>query len=200
MRQESPNNLQSLTNLAVGPGGVSDCLSNLSIADGTEQRPVAAAASVPDACTFIPKAELEALLGWELREGKRRDMSPGLSQCDFESPPQMYVTRRFDNPPLPEAAGFSSVTMTTNPSSPKTFAESRRIMQADAEDVPGIGDAAYFNGPAMIYVRLANRGFSIRLHVNAPSTPAGQERLREVMLNLARAAAAKLQVWPAVVA
>jgi hypothetical protein len=159
---------------------------------GTGQPAVAAAASVPDACTFIPKTELEALLGWELREGKRRDMPPGLSQCDFETPPQMYVTRRFNNPPLPEAAGFSSVTITTNPTSPETFAESRRLMQADAEDVPGIGDAAYFNGPAMIYVRVGNRGFSIRLHVNAPSTAAGRARLREVISSLAHAAVAKL--------
>jgi hypothetical protein len=159
---------------------------------GTSKRPVAAAASVPDACTFIPKAELERLVGRELRDGKQRTMPPGLFQCDFETPPQMYVTRRFDNPPLPEAPGFSSVTITTNPTSPNTFAESRRLMQADAEDVPGIGDGAYLNGPAMIYVRVGNRGFSIRLHVNTPSTAAGRTRLREVMLSLARAGVAKL--------
>jgi hypothetical protein len=154
--------------------------------------PAAAAVSVPDACSFIPKAELESLVGRELRDGKRHDMSPGLFQCDFETPPQMYVTRRFNNPPLPEAAGFSSVTITTNPSSPNTFAESRRLMQADAEDVPGIGDGAYLYGPAMIYVRVGNRGFSIRLHVNTPSTDAGRARLRQVMLSLARAGVAKL--------
>jgi hypothetical protein len=157
------------------------------------ERPAAAAAvSVPDACTFIPKAELESLIGRELREGKRRDMPPGFFQCDFATPPQMSVTRRFNNPPLPEAAGFSSVTITTNPTSPNTFAESRRLMQADAEDVPGIGDAAYLYGPAMIYVRVGNRGFSIRLHVNTPSTEAGRARLRAVMLSLARAGVAKL--------
>ena len=151
-----------------------------------------AGSAVPDACAFIPKAELESLIGRELRDGKRRDMSPGLFQCDFETPPQMYVKRRFANPPLPEAAGFSSVTITTNPSSPATFAESRRVMQASAEDVSGIGDGAFFNGPAMIYVRVGIRGFSIRLHVNPPATEAGQKRLREVMLSLARAGAAKL--------
>ena len=157
------------------------------------ERPAAAtAANVPDACTFIPKAELESLLGRELRDGKRRDMPPGFFQCDFSTPPEMYVTRRFNNPALPDAAGFSSVTITTNPTSPKTFAESRRLMQADAADVPGIGDAAYLSGPAMIYVRVGNRGFSIRLHVNAPSTDAGRARLREVMLSLARAGVAKL--------
>ena len=40
------------------------------------------------------------LIGRELREGKRRDMPAGLSQCDFSTPPQLYVKRRFDNPPL----------------------------------------------------------------------------------------------------
>jgi hypothetical protein len=160
---------------------------------GANERPAAASAvNVPDACTFIPKAELESLIGRELRDGKPRDMPPGLFQCDFSTPPQMYVTRRFNNPPLPEAAGFSSVTITTNPTTPNTFAESRRLMQADAEDVSGIGDAAYLYGPAMIYVRVGNRGFSIRLHVNAPSTDAGRTRLRQVILSLARAGVAKL--------
>jgi hypothetical protein len=157
------------------------------------ERPAAsAAASVPDACAFIPRPELESLIGRELREGKRRDMPAGLSQCDFSTPPQLYVKRRFDNPPLPEAAGFSSVTITTNPTTPTTFAESRRLMQADAEDVSGVGDAAYLYGPAMIYVRVGNRGFSVRLYVNAPTTDAGKARLRAVMLSLARAGVAKL--------
>jgi hypothetical protein len=156
-----------------------------------ERSAVAAAASVPDACTFIPKEELERLIGRELRDGKRKDMPPGLFQCDFTTPPQMYVKRRFNNPPLPDAAGFSSVVITTNPTTPGTFAESRRTMQPN-EDVPGIGDGAFLYGPAMIYVRVGNRGFSIRLHVNAPSTDAGRTRLREVMLSLARAGVARM--------
>jgi hypothetical protein len=152
------------------------------------KRPSAAAIN---ACTLIPKSDLERLIGRELRDGKQSDMPPGLSQCDFTTPPQIYVTRRFTNPPLPEAAGFSSVTITTMPTSPSTFAESRRLM-ADGEDVRGIGDAAYFSGPAMIFVRVGNRGFSIRLHVNLPSSESGRARLSEVMLSLARAGATKL--------
>jgi hypothetical protein len=156
------------------------------------KRPSASApAAALDACTFIAKAELEKLIGRELRDGKSSDMPPGLSQCDFTTPPQMYVTRRFPNPALPDAAGFSSVTITTMPTSPTTFAESRRLM-ADGEDVRGIGDAAFFSGPAMIFVRVENRGFSIRLHVSPPSTDAGRSRLRDVMLSLARAGASKL--------
>jgi hypothetical protein len=150
------------------------------------------AASVPDACSFIPKTELEALIGWELRDGVSQSMPPGQSQCDFETPPQLYVTRRFNNPPLPQAAGFSSVTITTNATTPEKFAEFRRILDKNAEDVKAVGDGAYFYGPAMIYVRVGQRGFSIRLHVNTPSTDAGRARLREVMLSLARAGVAKL--------
>lgn len=156
-----------------------------------ERATAGATVSVPDACTFIPKAELERLIGRQLNDAKRKDMPPGFFQCDFSTPPQISVTRRFTNPPLPEAAGFSSVTITTNPTTPATFADSRRLMQPN-EDVPGIGDSAFLYGPAMIYVRVGNRGFSIRLHVNAPTTDAGRTRLRDVMLSLARAGVARL--------
>ena len=44
----------------------------------------------------------------------------------------------------------------------------------------------------MMYVRVGNRGFSIRLYVNAPTTDAGKARLRAVMFSLARAGVAKL--------
>ena len=178
--------------LSAYSGHAAEIRSGKSPSAASERSPVVAAGSVPEACTFIPKAELESLVGRELRDGKRKDMPPGFFQCDFETPPQMYVKRRFNNPALPEAAGFSSVTITTNPTTPESFAESRRLMQADAEDVPGIGDGAYLYGPAMIYVRVGNRGFSIRLHVNSPSTAAGRSRLRDVMLSLARAGVAKL--------
>lgn len=149
-------------------------------------------ADVPDACTFIPRSELEPLIGYELREGEPKAMPPGSSQCDFETPPTLYVTRKFDNPALPEAAGFSSVAVTTNASTPENFYEFRQTLGAAAEDVAGIADGAYFYGPAMIYVRRGDRGFSIRLYVNAPETDAGRARLRGVMLSLARAGVSKL--------
>jgi hypothetical protein len=158
----------------------------------SEHPTVAAAGGIPDACAFIPRAELESLIGRELREGRRRDMPPGFSQGDFSSPPQLSATRRFHDPPLPEAAGFSSVTITTHPTTAKTFAESRDALKENATNVPGIGDAAYMHGPALIYVRVGNRGFSIRLHVNEPKTEAGKSQLRAVMLSLAHAGVAKL--------
>jgi hypothetical protein len=148
---------------------------------------------VQDACTFIPRSDLEKLVGHELREGKAKDASPGLSQCGFEAPPDAYVTRRFENPPLPAAANFGSLTVTTFPTTVATFAQSRKTMQANATDIPGIGDSAFLNGPAMIFVRVGARGFSIRVYVDTPATDAGQARLREVMLSLARAGVTKLK-------
>ena len=148
---------------------------------------------VQDACTFIPRSDLEKLVGHELREGKTKDASPGLSQCAFEAPPDAYVTRKFENPPLPAAANFGSITVTTFPTTVATFAQSRKTMAADATDIPGIGDSAFLNGPAMIFVRAGARGFSIRVYVDTPATDAGRARLREVMVSLARAGVAKLK-------
>ena len=154
--------------------------------------PASGRGAVQDACTVIPKAELEKLVGHELRDGKAKDVSPGMSQCAFETPPGAYVTRKFDNPALPPAAGFSSLTVTTFPTTVATFAQSRKTM-ADATDVSGIGDGAFLSGPAMIFVRVGARGFSIRVYVETPATDAGRARLREVMLSLARAGAGKLK-------
>jgi hypothetical protein len=151
-----------------------------------------ASTPVPDACTFIPKAELERLVGRELRDGDRNDAPPGFSQCDFETPTGSATSRTFDNPPLPEAAGFSAITITTHPTSAQTFAQSRQAIGAAAEQVPGIGEAAYFEGPGTIHVRVGEHGLGIRLHVSEPGTQTGRETLRNVMLSLARVGAEKL--------
>ena len=158
----------------------------------TQKSTGAATASVPDACSFIPKLELERLIGWELRDGKRKDMSPGLSQCDFATPPQAYVTRRYENPVLPEAAGFSSVVITTFPTTPETFSENRRVMPGGVRDIPNLADDAFTYGPAMIYVRAGNRGFSIRVHVNEPKTEPGKVILFDLLVGLARTGIARL--------
>ncbi len=151
----------------------------------------AAPTNVPDACTFFSRAELEESVGWELREGDKEDAPPGFSECDFETPTRMSVTRTFPNPPLPEAVGFSSVTVNTHPSDPVKFAEFRRNLGAGAEDVPGVGDGAYFYGRDMLYVRVGNRGFSIRIYSNA-GNDADWARVRDVMLKLGRLGASRL--------
>src|SRR5688572_6373770 len=145
-----------------------------------------------DACVLIPKAELEKLVGRELRDGVKQDAPPPMSECSFETPPGAYVKRRFENPALPDAAGFGSLTVTTFATTAATFAESRKMMGAGSPEIPGVGDGAFLSGPATIFARVGMRGFSIRLYVNAPTTDAGRARLQDVMLNLARAGVAHL--------
>jgi hypothetical protein len=168
--------------------------------DQGESRPITApqsttetaSAPVRDACTLISHTQLEKTVGYELREGEPGDAGPGTSRCSFETPAGMYVTRTFDDPPLPEASGFESVVITTYPSTPESFARFRQGLAINAEDVAGIGDDAHFYGPAMIYVRSGGHGMSIRLHVNEPETDEGRARLRGVMLELAEAGVAGL--------
>lgn len=147
--------------------------------------------TVPNACTFFSHSELESAVGWQLRDGKAKDASPGTFECDFVTPPAAYVTKKFPNPPIPESAGFSSLKVHTHPSDPKRFAEGRKLLGAAAEDVPGIGDAAYFNGPNLLYVRVGNRAFSLRTYTDARSD-ADKARVRDVTLKLAKLGASKL--------
>lgn len=149
------------------------------------------AAKAPDACTFFSRAELEETVGWELREGKPEDAPAGSSICDFETPPGAYVTRTFPNPALPNSVGFASLTVNTHPSDPGNFTEFRQTLGAEAEDVPGIGDGAYVYGFNLLYVRVGNLGFSVRIYTDA-QTDADRGRVREVVLKLGRMGAARL--------
>ena len=169
---------------APGDGATAD------VPDAAAGEVAAVAADVPDACTFFTRAELEERLGWELREGEREEQ-PGGTQCDFEMPAGMYITRTFPNPPLPQSVGFSSINVNTHGSTAATFDEFRQQLGADAEEVPGIGDGAYFYGRDMLYVRVGNRGFSLRIYTNA-SSDADWAKVREVMLDLARLGASRL--------
>jgi hypothetical protein len=146
---------------------------------------------VPEACTFFAHDELEEAIGWELREGEPEEAPPGLFVCDFETPPLLYVTRTFSDPALPQSVGFDSLTINTHPTSAESFREFRGMIGAEGEDVPGIGDGAYFYGRDMLYVRVGSRGFSIRIYVS-PSNEDDWARVREVMLSLARRGAERL--------
>jgi hypothetical protein len=149
------------------------------------------AVKVPDACTFISRAELEAQVGWELREGRTKDAEPGHSECDFEHPPEAYITRTFPNPPVPRSADFSSIKIHTNPVTAASFAEFRKGIGASGEDVAGIGDGAYFYGINLLYVRVGNKGFSIRMYMD-PKNDADRAAIKNSMLSLARLGVSKL--------
>jgi hypothetical protein len=58
--------------------------------------------------------------------------------------------------------------------------------------VAGVGDAAFYNGLDMLYARVGNRGFSVRLYTNA-QTEADRARVRDVMMTLGRKGADKLR-------
>lgn len=174
-------------------GGDSDRTNRRESTPASVELDIAAASiDVPDACTFIPKAELERLVGRELSEGNSREVPTGFSQCEFETPTQFNVTRKFENPALPESSGFDSIMVTTSLSTRSSFSEFREGLGTSAKDVQGIGDGAYFHGPAVIYVRVGNRGFTIRLQVDGPETEADRARLRATMLSLAKLGTSKL--------
>lgn len=156
-----------------------------------EETPSAATADIPDACTFFSRAELEQTVGWQLDEGESEELPAGFSKCDFDTPPRIDVTRTFPDPALPQSVGFSSLLVSTHISDAQSFDEFRQMLGPDAEDAPGIGDGAYFYGPDMLYVRVGNRGFSLRIHTDAASD-ADWARVREVMLTLARLGASRL--------
>lgn len=147
---------------------------------------------VPDACVLFDKMELEQTLGWELYDGDREELPPGLYGCEFDTPPLFYVTRKYPDPALPESIGFSSLKINTHPTTVENFEEFREMLGEAGEDVPGIGDCAYFYGFDMIYGRVGGKGFSMRIYT-AADTDEERALVREMMLTLARNAAAKLQ-------
>jgi hypothetical protein len=151
-----------------------------------------ATGNIPNACTFFSHAELESAVGWQLRAGKAKDAPPGTFECSFEKPQDMYITKTYPNPPIPKSADFTSLTVHTHPVDPKRFAEFRKNLGAAAEDVPGIGDGAYFYGPNLLYVRVGESGFSLRTYTSATSA-ADKARVREATLSLAKLGASKLR-------
>lgn len=148
-----------------------------------------ASADVPNACTFIPKAELEAAIGWELREGEPQSVPDG-SSCEFRKQLGSRATKTFPNPAIPSAVGFTSLTISISSVDPEAVAEVRRLAPAEFEDVPGLGDAAYFLGPDL-HVRVRNRGFGLRINPDAQS-PDDQAKVRRVLLALGRTGTARL--------
>ena len=146
---------------------------------------------VPDACALFDHMELEQMLGWELYEGDPETMPPGLYACDFSTKPLFYVERNYQNPALPESIGFNSLKINTYPQTAKAFSDFREMLAESGEDVSGIGDGAYFYGFDLLYVRLGEKAFSLRIYTDA-QTDADRALVREVMLKLARKGLEKL--------
>jgi hypothetical protein len=161
-------------------------------AGGQGASTIAASAEPLDACTFIPKAELETAIGAELKEGEPQSVpSAAESQCRFQRQLGIRATRSFPNPAIPASVGFTGITISTSPADPESVAEIRALDPGAFEDVPGLGDEAYYLGPNLLHVRKASRSFSIRIEPQAQS-PDDQAKVREVMLGLARSGASRL--------
>lgn len=150
-------------------------------------------ATVPQACTLFTRSELEPFVGWKLDEGNPRDAQPGAFNCDFKTP--TYSRQELPNPPLPKSVGFGSLTINTHTADPKAFEDFRKTLGASAHDAPGIGDGAYFYGSDMLYVRVGNRGFSLRIYTDTDTdelSDADKALVRDVMMKIAKAGASKL--------
>lgn len=172
--------------------GATDTEGTAAVPEQDSAPEAATVVEVPDACVLFDRMELERTLGWELYDPDPDDMPPGMYACSFGSPSLFYATRKYPDPALPESIGFSSLTINTHPSTVESFEEFRDLIGEGGEDVPGIGDGAYFYGYDMIYGRVGGKGFSMRIYT-AAETDADRALVREMMLTLARNAAAKLQ-------
>ena len=155
------------------------------------EAPAETPAEVPDACALFDQMELEQTLGWELGEGDPESAPAGGYACDFDVKPLFYVTRTYENPPLPESIGFNSLMINTYAQTATAFNEFRELLADAGEDVSGIGDGAYFYGFDMLYVRVGGKAFSLRIYTDA-QTDEDRALVREVMLTLAGKGAAKL--------
>ena len=124
---------------------------------------------VPEACSLFTREEIAEAVGRTIQEELEPEALPdGASSCTYRTP-------------------ASRIVIVTNPSNPDDFAEFIELFVPDAEEIPDIGDAAYFNGPDLLYVRVGDRAFSVRINEDLG------DGLRPAMLALAEAGAEKLQ-------
>lgn len=175
---------------STGCGSKDDPASNMATTIGAGDNMTTAAAEFPDACTFLSRAELESMVGWELREGKPEEV-PGGSSCTFKTQLGKDVTRTFPNPALPRSIGMTSVTISTSPADPEAVAEIRRLDPGAFEDVPGLGDDAYYLGPDLLHVRVGQKAFSVRINSSARSE-GDVAKVRAAILALARTGVERL--------
>jgi hypothetical protein len=131
-------------------------------------------------------------VGWELKDGEPQSVpDESESQCEFERQLGRNATKSSPNPAVPSSVGLTSVTISTSPADPEAVAQIRELDPAAFDDVPGLGDDAYFLGPNLLHVRVQKRSFSIRVNPEAQS-PADQAKVREIMVALAKTGASRL--------
>ncbi|HET7708806.1 MAG TPA: hypothetical protein VFK50_04630 [Sphingomicrobium sp.] len=176
--------------LALAGCGAQDPAPGANAAESNAGTGAAASAKIPDACTFFTKAELEAALGQELRDGEPQSAQDG-SICRFRKQLGNKATRTFPNPALSASLGLTSVTIATSPHDPEAVAEIRELDPDAFDAVPGLGDDSYFLGPNLLHVNVGRRGFSVRIDPEARSAE-DTAKVREAILGLGRTGASRL--------
>lgn len=161
---------------------------NLSDAGSGDASSDVAAQEVPDACTFLDREGISAAIGRELQEGEPQPTAGGASECRFETALGMEASTSYEDPVVPETAS-ASVVINTHPSNAEEFDLFQESLGSEAEVATGVGDDAYFWGPNLIYVRVADRGFSLRINADESDDQA----LRAALLGLATAGASSYQ-------
>jgi hypothetical protein len=149
----------------------------------------------PDACTFIPRDELAKIVNYQLQDGvpEHQQETAGSSACQFRRMQGLHVSTTYPNPVLKQA-GFESVVVAVGPMTPSDFKNLRGTIGSEGEDVNGVGDAAFFWGP-LLYVRVGNVSFSVRLHTSSEPQPLGPDeakQAKDIALQIARNGVAKL--------
>lgn len=171
-----------------GNGGTEVAGGSAELPDAESDDAVAGAPQdLPDACLFLTHEEISTAVGRELGEGEPQTMVEGMSECRFKTATGMEATESYDDPVIPETA-LGSVTVAVNASNPEEFDLFEESLGAEAEAVSGIGDDAYFWGSNLLYVRVGERGFSIRIDADG----ADEQRMRDAILVLAEAGVERL--------
>lgn len=142
---------------------------------------------LPDACTFLSLEEISTAIGRQVDEGELQTEVEGMTTCRFATATGMETTETYDDPAIPETS-VGSVTVAVNTSNPEEFDLFEESLGAEAEAVSGIGDDAYFWGSNLLYVRVGDSGFSIRIEADG----ADEQKVSAAILDLAGSGAAKL--------
>lgn len=179
----------ALLGAACGGGGggaaarAGDATSPTEAGDGSNE----AAGDVPDACSVFDVEEISAAIGREVGPGAPESTPEDSSSCRFETVPGLSTSTSYDDPVVPETA-LGSVTISTARSSAEEFDEFEALLADEAEPVSGIGDDAHFWGEDILYVRVADRGLTVRIEADEADAAA----VRAAVLRLAELGASKL--------
>lgn len=154
---------------------------------GADGRSTENAGDPPDACSLFDVREVSTAVGREVGPGEPEPTPEGGSSCRFETLPGLSTSTSYDDPVVPGTA-FGSVTISTAGTDADEFDEFEGMLGAEAEAVEGIGDDAYLWGENIIYVRVADRGLTVRIEADEADSAA----VRDAVLALAELGASKL--------